>query len=155
MIKMTSSIDAFLKKFKQHQQMSLEASAKIINTTLLEMYKKIIDRTPVGNPAIWNWPAPKGYNPGTLKKSWKISFNGNIRDTDGKFTSATQLSNNYGLSFKVGTNKQQTATIFNPQPYAQRVETGWSTQAPQGMMRITIAEYVGILDKNAAKYRIK
>ncbi len=151
----TTNIEQFLRKFKENQQLALEASSKTINSTLLHMYKKIVDRTPVGDPSLWNWPAHRDYKPGTLKASWKLSFNGQERATNGQFASAGQILGNHGLTFKVGTSTKQVAVISNPQPYAQRVETGWSTQAPQGMMRITIAEYTSIVDEQAAKYRIK
>lgn len=30
--------------------------------------------------------------------------------------------------------------LVNPQPYAERLENGWSQQAPLGMLRITVEE---------------
>lgn len=150
-----TNVDQFLKKFKVNQQLALDASAKTINNTLLQMYKKIVERTPVGDPSLWNWPAHKDYHPGTLRKSWTISFNGVQRNVTGQFASSAQVLGNNGLSFKIGNGKTQVAVISNPMPYAQRVETGWSTQAPQGMMRITIAEYTSLLEVNATKYRTK
>ena len=155
---MTTNIKKFLKKFKAHQQMSLDASAKVINATVEEMFKKIVDRTPVGDPSLWSYPAPAGYNPGTLRASWGKVYNSrgagrNLKT--GRFESIKQNMSRGGVSFKVGNNKAQNVLIYNNQPYAQRVETGWSTQAPQGMMRITVAEYIGIIKGFAARYRIR
>lgn len=150
-----TNIEQYLKSLKANQQLALDASAKTINSTLLEMYKKVVDRTPVGNPSLWNWPVHKDYQSGTLRESWTISFNGVQRNVTGQFASTAQVLGNNGLSFKVSSNNAQVAVISNPIPYAQRVETGWSTQAPQGMMRITAAEYASMLNENAAKYRTK
>lgn len=150
-----TNLSQFLRQFTAHQKIALEASQKTINATMLQMYKKIIDRTPVGNPMLWKYPAPADYIPGTLKKSWQIDFNGQQRNTKGQFQNSNQTVSNYGLVFSLNTTKKQTAIIYNPQPYAQRVETGWSSQAPAGMMRITIAEYTTILSKNAQTYRIR
>ncbi len=153
---MKTNINQFLKQHKANEKLALEASEKIINATVLQMYKNIIDRTPVGNPALWSYPAPKGYDPGTLKASWSISFGSNMRNTKGQFTSGSQMTNAGGLSLKInGSDTKQTISIYNNQPYAQRVENGWSTQAPQGMMRISVAEYTSILGQNTARYRIK
>lgn len=152
---MNTNINQFLKKFKENQQVVIKAAEKVVNETLAQMYKKIIDRTPVGNPALWKWPAPAGYQPGTLKASWQLSFGG-IRDqASGQFVSTQSVTGTHGISMQVrGGNK--TAFIYNKQPYAERVEYGhWSTQAPSGMMRITIAEYTMLIDKNVARYRIK
>jgi hypothetical protein len=153
---MKTNLNQFLKQYRANQQKVLEASAKIINTSLLEMYKRIIDRTPVGNPSLWKYPAPKDYVPGTLKASWRIDFSGNTKDSRGRFTSASQIGNSGGISFKINsTNSNARAAIYNNQPYAQRVETGWSTQAPSGMMRITLLEYTSIINTTTIRFRIK
>jgi hypothetical protein len=76
---------------------------------------RVVKRTPVGNPALWNYPAPSNYNPGTLKSSWEIDWDRRA-------------------------GKIKSAEVHNDQPYAIRVENGWSTQAPYGMMRITFRE---------------
>lgn len=152
-----SNIDDYLKKMSAHQALVLEACSKIINATALQMYKRIVDRTPIGNPNLWHPPYwPKNYIPGTLKASWNLSFNGVQRNTTGQFSSSDQLVTSGGLSLRLNsTNSNQAITISNPQPYAQRVETGWSTQAPSGMMRITVAEYTSIVDSQTVLYRIK
>lgn len=153
---MKTNIKQFLREFKAAQQKVLVASEKAVNSTLREMYKRIIDRTPVGKPELWSYPAGPDYTPGTLRDSWRLNFNGTLRNTRGQFASGAQISNSGGLKFRVNSsNSNQSATIFNPQVYAQRVENGWSTQAPRGMMRVTIAEYVGILNGQAAKYRVR
>lgn len=152
-----SNASEYLAKMKVNQALALEACEKTINATVLSMYKKIIDRTPVGNPALWHPPYwPKDYTPGKLKASWSISFNNSQRDTSGQFASSEQITGNNGLSLKIeNLNSTKTIAISNNQPYAQRVENGWSTQAPTGMMKITVAEYTDIIGTNAAKYRIK
>ncbi len=143
-------------QFDIQKGQTLEASSKTVNATLLDMYRSIVQRTPVGDPNLWHPPYwPKDYKPGTLKASWNISFNNSQRDTNGQFANSEQITDSGGLSFKINSDNKQEAVIYNSQPYAQRVEMGWSTQAPVGMMRISIAEYSATLDKNAEKYRIK
>lgn len=151
----TTDLTKFLKTHRKNQQLALDAATRAINGTLNEMYERMVDRTPVGDPSLWNWPAHGDYTPGTLKASWSLSFNGVQRQTNGRFASASQISESGGLSLRLGQDRGAIATISNPQPYAERVETGWSTQAPQGMMRITTAEYASILNDQAAINRIK
>lgn len=82
-----------------------------------QLLGKIKEYTPVGNPNLWHPPYwPKNYYPGALKASWEIDIEGN------------------------------TITISNLQPYAYRVEYGWSSQAPEGMMRRAVAEYPFLWD---------
>lgn len=37
----------------------------------------------------------------------------------------------------------------NNQPYAMRLEFGWSQQAPAGMVRVTLADFQGFVDRAA------
>lgn len=103
---------------------TLKTDEKIQHEACDVLFANIVKRTPVGNPNLWNPPYwPRGYVPGTLKDSWVIEIKGNQVD------------------------------IYNTQPYAERVETGWSKQAPAGMMRISLLEWSKILEKVAGKYR--
>lgn len=125
------SLASVLAKLKVSGEKVLLNSHAIHMQVCKEIYEKIVFRTPVGNPSLWKHPAPKNYDPGTLKKSWELKFNG------------------------ADVKKDVIATIFNPQPYAYRVEYGWShIQAPQGMVRITMREFRPILRKAALKWRL-
>lgn len=47
----------------------------------------------------------------------------------------------------------QTIYLVNNLPYAQRLEYGWSQQAPGGMVRITAQRYQQIVDRVVAEIR--
>lgn len=97
---------------------------KIIEEATTELKNRIERDTPVGNPSLWKYKAPADYIPGTLKKSWVIKYEGG------------------------------TVKIINDQPYAYRIEYGWSGQAPAGMVRINIADFSGILNDKSKGYKI-
>lgn len=44
-------------------------------------------------------------------------------------------------------------TLTNNLPYAQRLEYGWSKQAPVGMVRVNVARFNTLLNEEAAKVR--
>lgn len=44
-------------------------------------------------------------------------------------------------------------TLTNNLPYAQRLEYGWSQQAPQGMVRTNVTRFNTLLEEEAAKVR--
>lgn len=44
-------------------------------------------------------------------------------------------------------------TLTNNLPYAERLEYGWSNQAPQGMVRVNIARFNTLLEEEAAKVK--
>lgn len=44
-------------------------------------------------------------------------------------------------------------TLTNNLPYAERLEYGWSNQAPQGFVRVNIARFNSLLEEEANKVR--
>ena len=44
-------------------------------------------------------------------------------------------------------------TLTNNLPYAERLEYGWSNQAPQGFVRINVARFNSLLEEEANKVR--
>ncbi len=113
----------WFKQWNSAEKQILVVSEKVLKQVATLLYAKIISYTPVGDPSIWKYKAPAGYHPGTLKKSWEIDY------------------------------QPKEVTITNAQPYAQRVENGWSSQAPYGMMRKSIAEFPDLLAQAAQRYK--
>lgn len=125
MIKVTVDFKRWATQFEKDRKRVITAADNTVKTVAKRLFKKIVDYTPVGNPTLWNPPYwPKDYTPGTLKDSWTLTFNG------------------------------MEAVIENSQPYALRVEYGWSTQAPEGMMRRATQEYPILLKRTWAQYQI-
>lgn len=110
-----------------------EAAAKILRTDLAtfadaakELTKRIVQRTPVGDPSLWKYPPHPNYVAGTLQASWSLTF-----------------------------DSTSSATIENKIPYGPRVEFGsWSTQAPNGMMRISNNEWPQIIIQVARSHQL-
>ena len=50
--------------------------------------------------------------------------------------------------------KNQTFWLSNNLPYAERLEFGWSDQAPEGMVRTNVARFQRILEEEANKNKI-
>ena len=126
-----SGLGDWMRQFTAHTKKAEEASKKTIQAVVSELYTKMVNATPVGNPSLWHPPVvPQGYTPGTLKKAWKFTWNG------------MQVSN--GII----------AQIYNDTDYAERIETGWSTQAPAGMMRISVASFGTLVDAKSNTYKL-
>ncbi len=108
------------------------------------LFSNIEERTPIGDPSLWHPPyAPANYVPGTLKASWEINYSNGARSAStGRFISTTDLLSSHGIKAQI-----DNISIFNRQPYAERVENGWSTQAPQGMLRVSCLEWDSIVNK--------
>ncbi len=124
MIKVDVDFQKWLHKWDAAEVQVFVVSEKVLKQVATLLYTKIVSYTPVGDPSLWSYKMPAGYHPGTLKKSWKIDYQPRI------------------------------ITITNQQPYALRVENGWSTQAPYGMMRIAIKDFPDLLAQAAARYKL-
>ncbi len=114
------------RQFDGHVKLVVNVSKKVLHEACELLYARIVARTPIGNPALWERPYwPKGYTPGSLRAAWKIE------------------------------HFEDTVVISNDLPYALRVEEGWSTkQAPAGMMRVSLIDFNAIVDLVAKKYKI-
>jgi hypothetical protein len=130
-----------------------EDAEKTIRGTLIGISTRIIKRTPVGNPALWKSKPPEGYVGGSLRGAWQASVgapdltptNRKEKSENGGATAveASAVANNIALG--------QTFFLTNNLPYATRVEFGWSSQRPMGMLRVSIAEANRALSEAAKK----
>ena len=120
---------------------NIAEAEKSVRGTLNFISANIIKRTPVGDPRYWKTKPPKGYIGGTLRNAWNPSKQSpdltlrtsKARSGAAAIARAAKVANSVELG--------ETFYLTNPQPYANRVEYGWSQgQAPRGMVRVSIAE---------------
>ena len=124
---------------------------KVVRGTILSMGAKIIQRTPVGNPALWKRPV-KGYVGGRLRMSWQHTVGqpatGTGEGVDPSGSGAIADLRATVSRLKMGQAFYQTNNLT----YSVAIEFGHSTkQAPQGMVRITVAEYEASIKEAVAK----
>lgn len=123
----------------------------------IDLFSRIIEKNPVGNPSIWDgravdkkYPprkAPKGYVGGRSRGNWQMSvsqvgasslieFPQDVETGDPP--SAMQEVEAFNSISKA--KPYQTIWIFNNVRYIKRLEDGWSTQASSGMVAVSVAE---------------
>ncbi len=99
---------------------------KIVRGTLLGLTSRIIKRSPVDT--------------GRFRNNWNASINSMNQTTtetvDRSGASAINKARATINTLEMGS----TFYLSNNLPYAQRLEYGWSDQAPSGMLRISVAE---------------
>jgi len=63
-----------IKRFKAKAEL---AAANVFRGTALDIFGRIVKRTPVGKPSEWKKPnsAPAGYTGGRLRANWQVEFN--------------------------------------------------------------------------------
>ena len=135
---------------------------QVIRASLIDVTTRIVKRTPVGNPDLWvtknskgqyvDYLAykgyPEGYIGGQARGNWFATINnpnafysaGSI-DPDGSNT----ISNAGAMAADAPGN---IFYLTNNLPYIFRLEyQGWSTQAPEGMVRVSVIEFNNALNK--------
>ena len=108
--------------------------------------------SPVGDATYWKSPPPKGYVGGRFRANWQLG----IGSVDGTTTTATDRSaKNEGrggttTSGIIAQIPQDAAGkvfwLSNSLPYAQRIEHGWSRQAPAGVVGRTAVKFQQIVN---------
>lgn len=129
------------------------AHDKIVRTATLELFSGVIRSTPVGNPSLWKNPPPPGYVGGRARGSWQCSVAspkaGQIDriDPSGAGTIADMQSS-------VPSGAGQVAYLSSNLIYIERLEFGWSTQAPAGMVRLNMDRVQRMVDTVIRKNKV-
>lgn len=120
----------------------------------LDALRGVVLKSPVGFPPSWQRPAPKGYVGGQFRGAWQLSvgvenpgLSGRSRPGKAGSTSAANAAASDALGELQKLQPFQSVYIVNGLPYAERLENGWSKQAPTGMVALTVAELQNVVLK--------
>lgn len=135
---MANEHDTFAADVKKFSDKAKLAMPTVVRMIAMEVYGRIIKRTPVDT--------------GRARANWMLSLgNPDLATTESTDkTGQTTLAS--GLS-QVAKYTDGSIWITNNLPYIKRLENGWSKQAPNGMVRLTIAEFSSVVKKMAAQIR--
>ena len=103
-----------------------KAATRIFRGTALSLFGKIVVRTPVDT--------------GRLRGNWQVQLN----------SAPTGILE--GTKVQSGSTKAKLGDsiyIVNNLPYAEVIENGSSNQAPQGMVKVTVAEFKQVVRANS------
>lgn len=122
--------------------------------TALSLFSRVVLRTPVGNPELWKHPdrAPKNYTGGRLRGAWQCQINTKPsgKNTPVDKSGGQTVSNINNVVGRATTN--DTLYLINNMPYSIKVEDGrHSTQAPAGMVKVSVAEFQNLVKREARK----
>lgn len=163
---MTFGLD--LKKFADSTN---EKANLVVRNVIFDVDSSLVYKSPVGNPELWAHNAtakrfndeardagssdrlpilaPAGYVGGRFRANWQYGVGtANLTttaeiDPDG----SDSIDRVNGSIDAVAAGKIHYLT--NSLPYAQRLEDGWSKQAPAGMVMLTVVEFIPIVNAAA------
>lgn len=135
MSKFTLDIQAFVAKAKKNPEI-------VMRQVSMKLFSAIILGSPVDTGRFRNnWFANTGPTPSSETTTY----------TGKQGTAAiNRMSKVVNGSRGMGWTE---LTLTNNLPYAQRLEYGWSKQAPVGMVRVNIARFQQLINEEAAKVR--
>lgn len=169
---MSFSLDIknFIEKFGKNAD-------QVVRKTVMDIATSLIEKSPVGNPLLWvslnpytslmtktgktrirpklmtKYAPPPGYSGGHFRANWQLGIgsipDGEIDEKD-KGVRKTQARIRAAIPNDAA---GKVYYIVNNLPYAQRLEDGWSTQAPFGMVGLTVIEFNDIVAKALAELK--
>lgn len=139
------SLAAFAKK-------APEQARQVVRKVSLDLLTATVLRTPVGNPDLWKSKPPAGYVGGRLRANWTVSLVNPDTTTTDAIDKTGQGTISRGSAVIGQADGTKDICITNSLPYAIPIEYGHSgVQAPQGMVRVTVAEFNQYVEKAVAE----
>lgn len=103
----------------------------VTRKVVMEMVSRVVLRTPVDT--------------GRARANWQTTIGAPASTTLEAVDKAGSGAINRGVEISGRFPMGSTVWISNGLPYASRLEYGWSQQAPSGMVRVTVAEFQGLV----------
>ena len=122
----------------------------VVRKTVLDIGRSLIEKTPVGNPDLWQNPdnKPDGYVGGHARSNWIYSTGTRVvQEIEGVDPSGEKTNERIAASVPVKA-AGMVHFIQNSVPYIEALEDGHSHQAPNGFIELTKIEFQGMI-KNA------
>lgn len=108
-----------------------EKMNRIVRKIMLDVFKGVILKTPVDT--------------GRARANWQATIGGPSSGTLDSEDKTGQMAISGGSKAIAAMKEFSPVFLYNGLPYIGRLENGWSGQAPAGMVKITLAEYPGIV----------
>ena len=131
------------------RQFAAEAGAKadlVVHDVVAEIGSRIVERTPVGMPETWKEPPPPGYRPGAARGNWQLTQDSPATGTLLVIDPTGEVTKDKIAAAVPAKAAGKTYYLTNCLPYAWRLETGWSRQAPNGMVGLVAVEFNTIVN---------
>lgn len=104
-----------------------------VRTISLALLREVIERSPVGNPDLWEDPPPPGYVGGRFRGSHIVSIGSPVYTVTTEVDPSGSGTMSRGMAVLTGLEPYTQVFIQTNLPYAESLELGHSSQAPEGM----------------------
>ncbi len=130
----------------------------VVRKVVLDIGRSLVEKTPVGNPDLWQNPdnKPEGYVGGHARANWSHSIgalvNQEFKEIDDKDWNGHNISRGRieAALDEIPKMAGKVHYIQNSLPYMQALEDGHSSQAPHGMVALTELQFTQFVEQAAA-----
>ena len=122
---------------------------KVVRKVVLDIGRSLVEKTPVGNPDLWQNPdnKPDGYVGGHARANWSHSIGALVNQEFKEIDATGGASIDRIISSVPVKAAGEVHYIQNSLPYMQALEDGHSTQAPAGIVAVTEVEFQDYVQK--------
>lgn len=135
-----------LKKFADKTDARVNA---IVKKIVFDVSTSVVLKSPVGDAKYWKSPPPPGYVGGRFRGNWQYGLGAINYTMSETIDPAGQVTISAIVGKVSDTPAGEVHYISNSLPYADRLENGWSRQAPNGMVGLTVLEFQPIVNAAA------
>jgi len=143
-------VSTFALDLAKFAEKAKERADEAVGAVVVGIAAELDRRSPVGDATYWKNPPPKGYVGGHFRANWQLSIgsmpSGEVPGVD-PTGAATQARI---LAVVPDDASGHVYYIANNVPYAQRIEYGWSRQAPEGLVGLTVLKFREIVENAVA-----
>lgn len=136
----------------QLQEFADKTKAKaddLVGLIVVKIAQRLDERSPVGDATYWKNPPPKGYVGGRFRGNWQLGVSSIPSGETGTIDPIGEVT----IGRITAAVPEQAAGklyyLVNNVPYAQRIEEGWSRQAPSGLVALTAMEFQSLVNEAA------
>lgn len=126
---------SFALDVRNWEQRSQQELKTILRKVALELFTRVIMRSPVDT--------------GRFRGNWQVEIGTPSGEVLDRFDKSGSQAVSDATSVVSKWEGDTAIFLFNNLPYAMRLEDGWSGQAAQGMVRVTLQEHPQIVEQEA------
>ena len=140
---------SFAEDIKKFAQKAGDNADMVVRKVVLDIGRSLVEKTPVGNPDLWQNPdnKPEGYVGGHARANWSHSIGALVNQEFKEIDATGGASIDRIISSVPIKAAGKVHYIQNSLPYMQALEDGHSTQAPAGIVAVTEVEFQDYVQK--------
>lgn len=125
-------VSKFVEKAKKNPE-------KVMRQVSIKLFSAIIKASPVDT--------------GRFRMNWMASGGTPASGVTDATDKSGNIATGNATSFVLKATDWREFTLTNNLPYAQRLEYGWSQQAPQGFVRVNVSRFQQLINEEANKVK--